>query len=799
MYVVVTLHVFRLRIKLFTMCSNSPSEPTQVISMLGAYQSQLRHSTSGSSMSGMGKQSNKRSLATRLAFDDTVDETRIESAQKISRIGPDPFGSELGMRRFPSENTGAIATMQKENKELKAKIREIEASLAGAKARAAGMESKVAKMELDHGREKVERDQEKEKMARQRREDREKIDNLQLKLKQMKQRENDKLEEGSRSRRSSIDKVGELEMKVRNQREEKAKLEEQLSKANLALSNRPNIDNFSYRKELQDLNMKISDLESKNEILKIASTKMEAKVQEGDEVKKELNNVRNDFKMEKLRADRLEGELDANKEAVLQRKVMRDKLEKYNELDKQNISLRNRNNLLVDTAANSALLKEQVSHLEGEVKRMEVRVRNMDQVRAELEVTKSEIQEWAEMVREWMTAEDRALLGNGQVGIGVAKEVVRSWQVRELGYVDTVNKLKNSEKQLESNIKEVEEKRMQTEKDLMKIKEEQQEQTKLVKKLQRKLLLVTKERDSYKGILDSYEKEITMTGGQMDQERIMALEKNIEEYRAMVDMLEEEKGGASQKVIEAPNKDLEEKLRTLEEKNEKLESELERRSIKGDFNPMDTKVIHFTNNPTALAIEKRAAQMSELTSENIALKARVQLLEQGQTTDLTMMVGAKVEESEAEQVKALKDELEKADVKKKRLMEAFKKTSQDFREVVYHLTGYRIDVLQENKYRMLPLYAESQDDSLLFQKSKSGEIQMLESEFSLELGELMEEHLERNNSIPMFLAGLIMQLYYKQNGGGEEEEEEEERAEGSEIEGTTNSADEGEIIEIDDD
>ena len=781
------------------MCSNSPSEPTQVISMLGAYQSQLRHSTSGSNMSGMGNQSNKRSLATRLAFDDTVDETRIESAQKISRIGPDPFGSELGMRRFPSENTGAIATMQKENKELKAKIREMEASLAGAKARAAGMESKVAKMELDHGREKVERDQEKEKMARQRREDREKIDNLQLKLKQMKQRENDKLEEGSRSRRSSIDKVGELEMKVRNQREEKAKLEEQLSKANLALSNRPNIDNFSYRKELQDLNMKISDLESKNEILKIASTKMEAKVQEGDEVKKELDNVRNNFKMEKLRADRLEGELDANKEAVLQRKVMRDKLEKYNELDKQNISLRNRNNLLVDTAANSALLKEQVSHLEGEVKRMEVRVRNMDQVRAELEVTKSEIQEWAEMVREWMTAEDRALLGNGQVGIGVAKEVVRSWQVRELGYVDTVNKLKNSEKQLESNIKEVEEKRMQTEKDLMKIKEEQQEQTKLVKKLQRKLLLVTKERDSYKGILDSYEKEITMTGGQMDQERIMALEKNIEEYRAMVDMLEEEKGGASQKVIEAPNKDLEEKLRTLEEKNEKLESELERRSIKGDFNPMDTKVIHFTNNPTALAIEKRAAQMSELTSENIALKARVQLLEQGQTTDLTMMVGAKVEESEAEQVKALKDELEKADVKKKRLMEAFKKTSQDFREVVYHLTGYRIDVLQENKYRMLPLYAESQDDSLLFQKSKSGEIQMLESEFSLELGELMEEHLERNNSIPMFLAGLIMQLYYKQNGGGEEEEEEEERAEGSDIEGTTNSADEGEIIEIDDD
>jgi len=307
--------------------------------------------------------------------------------------------------------------------------------------------------------------------------------------------------------------------------------------------------------------------------------------------------------------------------------------------------------------------------------------------------------------------------------------------------------------------------------------------------------LVTKERDSYKGILDSYEKEITMTGGQMDQERIMALEKNIEEYRAMVDMLEEEKVGDSPKLSVAPNKDLEEKLRILEEKNEKLELELERRSIKGDFNPMDTKVLHFTNNPTAQALEKRANQISELTSENVALKARVQLLEQGQTTDLTMMVGAKVEEGEAEKVKDLQEELEKAEVKKKRLMEAFKKTSHDFREVVYHLTGYRIDVLQENKYRMLPLYAENQEDSLLFQKSKTGEIQMLESEFSLELGDLMEEHLERNNSIPMFLAGLIMQLYYKQNGGGEEEE----RTEGSDTEGSSNSVDEGEVIEIDDD
>ena len=75
---------------------------------------------------------------------------------------------------------------------------------------------------------------------------------------------------------------------------------------------------------------------------------------------------------------------------------------------------------------------------------------------------------------------------------------------------------------------------------------------------------------------------------------------------------------------------------------------------------------------------------------------------------------------------------------------------------------------------------------------------MLESEFSLELGELMEEHLERNNSIPMFLAGLIMQLYYKQN---ESEDVSEipilHESDSNDIRDDSDS--ESEVIEVDDD
>jgi len=93
-----------------------------------------------------------------------------------------------------------------------------------------------------------------------------------------------------------------------------------------------------------------------------------------------------------------------------------------------------------------------------------------------------------------------------------------------------------------------------------------------------------------------------------------------------------------------------------------------------------------------------------------------------------LRVGQKIEEGDgSQQVQKLKEQLTKADLKKQRLMEAFKKTSHEFREVVYQLNGYRIDMLADHKYRHLPVYAESPEDSLLFQKSSEGEIQMLES------------------------------------------------------------------------
>jgi len=755
--------------------------------MVGAYQSTVRRSTSGSGLPPPGK----RSLATRLAFDDTMEE-EDRSPSKITRLGNDPFNSALGSKRFASANSGAMAQIQEENESVKAQLRVLKAELAGAIASTASAESKVQKVELELRKEQLDREAEKARLLSEGRDDKEKVEKLMLKMKRMSEQEKEQRMEDSLSRRQSIDRTHELEVKVRKLREEKDELEEEVSKVRGELWCRASISKDEWREEVQKSKLRVSELEQKLDVVSIEKQRLEERKEAGEAAVVELVRVKEELARASLNAERIQGELRANQEAVMQRQVMKDKLERFCDLERENVSLRKRNQLMADTAENSALMKEQVEQQKGEVERLEERVKEVDKLRADLEVALSAGKEWAEVVRGWwLTQDEREILGVEEVGVALAKEAVRKWQEKELQLVSRVAELGAREKELEEKLKEKEQMNESEKNDVAKIRAEQEEQTRLLKRLQRKLLLVTKERDSYKGVLDSYEKEVTLSGQEMDKERFAAQEKTLEEYKAMVDMLE------NNSAKPAPQqKELETRITDLEARNAALEQELKRRAVKGDFNPEETMVLHMANNPMQQALEKKEHDMLEMREERDALRTRVQLLEEGQTKDLTIMVGRKMEEGEhSEEISHMKEELEKAELRKQRLMEAFKKTSGDFREVVYQLTGYRIDVLADHKYRMTPLYAESSADHLLFQKAKSGEIQMLESEYSLELGELMELHLEKQNSIPMFLAGLIRHLWRRQSGEDEdendEEDEEDYEMEGQEEQSETREEEEG--------
>ena len=501
----------------------SPSEPTHVGRMVGAYQSSVRRSTSGSGLPPQGK----RSLATRLAFDDTMEEGE-RSPSKITRLGNDPFNSALGSKRFASANSGAIAQIQEENDSVKAQLRGLKADLAGAIASAAEAETKLRNVELELKKEQMKREADKERLLREGRDDKEKVESLKLKVKRMSEQEKEQRMEDSLGRRQSIDRTHELELKVRKLREEKDELEDEVSKVRGDLWCRAPITKDEWREEVQESRSRVSELQEQVDVLTIEKQRLLEKKETGEAAVLNLVLVKEELARANLKAGRLEGELRANQEAVMQRNVMKDRLERFCDLERENVSLKKRNQLLVETAENSALLKEQVDQQRGEVERLEERVKEVDRLRSDLEVARSSGKEWGEVVRGWLTQDERELLGDREVGVTLARESVRKWQEKELQLVSQVAELRAKEKELEELIKEKEESLKCEKFDIAKVRAEQEEQTKLLKRLQRKLLLVTKERDSYKGVLDSYEKEVTLSGQEMDKERFAAQERTLE-------------------------------------------------------------------------------------------------------------------------------------------------------------------------------------------------------------------------------------------------------------------------------
>ena len=67
----------------------------------------------------------------------------------------------------------------------------------------------------------------------------------------------------------------------------------------------------------------------------------------------------------------------------------------------------------------------------------------------------------------------------------------------------------------------------------------------------------------------------------------------------------------------------------------------------------------------------------------------------------------------------IKAQLQSAELRNKRLIEQFKKTSQELRHVVYQLLGFRIDIPNTGQYRLMNMYAESANDYFLFTVSSS--------------------------------------------------------------------------------
>eukprot|EP00055_Hartaetosiga_balthica_P009029 m.35019 g.35019 ORF g.35019 m.35019 type:complete len:790 (-) comp6577_c0_seq1:99-2468(-) len=165
-------------------------------------------------------------------------------------------------------------------------------------------------------------------------------------------------------------------------------------------------------------------------------------------------------------------------------------------------------------------------------------------------------------------------------------------------------------------------------------------------------------------------------------------------------------------------------------------------------NEKNFKILHLKANPVAWA---KRDDLADLRKENEELKALLSTSGSSASFDVEL----------SEKVKELEASIEQRDRKIQRLKETFGEAVTDFRNMCYELTGYKIEVIHTNRYRLRSMYGESPDDCVVFQKNAEGDLQLLDSLFVSQLDDHILECLTRQNSIPTFLSTITLNLFSK--------------------------------------
>lgn len=171
---------------------------------------------------------------------------------------------------------------------------------------------------------------------------------------------------------------------------------------------------------------------------------------------------------------------------------------------------------------------------------------------------------------------------------------------------------------------------------------------------------------------------------------------------------------------------------------------------------IERRVVHLKDNP----FKQRCLQMKNdygrLIEDNKRLNAKLELYKQGSVANATNYLEDFV--CNADQIERLKSELDEAKDEQKTIMEAFKKKSKEFRRVVYLLTGFKFDALEQRKYRVSHIYSNP-NDYLFFTFEKEDVINLLGNEFSEKFYDLIHTYLVQAGSYPSFLASITIKLF----------------------------------------
>ncbi|XP_041431457.1 mitotic arrest deficient 1 like 1 L homeolog isoform X4 [Xenopus laevis] len=498
------------------------------------------------------------------------------------------------------------------------------------------------------------------------------------------------------------------------------------------------------------------------------------KLQESNEKMQALHELQAQNADNEQKIKSLEQKLSAQEQDAAIVKSMKSDLTKLPKLERELQQLRDENAYHREMKENNALLKEEVEGLRRAAERF-------NKMKEDLVGSEIEKEQLVKKLKLWENLEHTT-------GLNI------------------------SARMLETSRQQLQEELLKVQSGFLEEKKRREHQEALVRRLQKRVLLLTKERDGMRAILDSYDSELTPTehspqlsrrlkeaedilqkvqdhNAEMETQLSEALEdagiqkQKSELLTAELKVLKSQMGSSDQTMsftneamsaLRLKIEELEAERGRLEEENKILEMRLESLNLQGCYDPSRTKVIHLSLNPASKAKQQRTDTVRHLQEECDKLREIVRILEGGaQIPDKLEATGSPQSSQElaglpndTHYLKSteLKKQVESAELKNQRLREVFQTKIHEFRTACYMLTGYRIDITTENQYRLTSMYGEHKEDNLLFKASGSsgGKMQLLETDFSLTLRDFIDLHLHHQNSIPAFLSAVTLDLFSRQ-------------------------------------
>ena len=299
-----------------------------------------------------------------------------------------------------------------------------EAECMEAQANSKKSEALVRQMELMLKKERYLIETNLEKVKREARQSEDRALELQANLDRLKQSHvQEKADEAFAKKEARFDKT-EWEDKLSQLMKENSQLAAQIED----LTERLNKQGMDESNEVLQLKRELAASQSYLEECGEKENLTKVRLSEASSDKINLSKAESDLEAAKNEIERLRDELMQNEEAVIERKAMRQKLDHYPKVVRENEALRAENQLLHDTAENCALLKTKANDLEQKLTKAESLVEIGQTAKEQLLQAKREVQRWQGVCLHILTPEERSKVAETNVGIDILKQKIAEFQ-----------------------------------------------------------------------------------------------------------------------------------------------------------------------------------------------------------------------------------------------------------------------------------------------------------------------------------------------------------------------------------